>query len=462
MRHIRQDWKSTLGAGVLAAALVFTSGACTFTGLLEVEDPDIIEPDALNNLQGADATYLGALADFTLAKDGGNGSRAAFQGGIGILQAGGWFTDEFRFGGTPPSTREMDLRNVQTDNPQWGNVYLLLHRARIASIQGADRLIELVATPAADSRIGELYAIAAYSVGLLGENYCSGVPFGTQLPEIVNGTPETTTQIFDRGLSLVALAEGFTAGDAAIANLVAVTKGRLLLNQGMYAAAATAVAAVPTSFAYFTFHSVATARQENRMFDETFAFERLAVSDNEAINGLNFATANDPRVPVIFPDVDGDGIVDLSVFDRNTPMYQYAIWNSNAVPVLTSDGFEARMIEAEAALQAGGVAAWLGFLNAARADAAAPAGLGVLVDPGTAAGRVDLMFRERAFWMFATGHRVGDFRRLSRQYGRDPETVWPTGPYHKDNLTIGTLVNLPIPDSEMNNPNSTGCIDLLP
>ena len=77
-------------------------------------------------------------------------------------------------------------------------------------------------------------------------------------------------------------------------------------------------------------------------------------------------------------------------------------------------------------------------------------------------GREDLMFRERAFWMFATGHRVGDLRRLSRQYGRDPETVWPTGPYHKDNLIIGSLVNLPIPDSELNNPNSSGCIDLLP
>ena len=93
-------------------------------------------------------------------------------------------------------------------------------------------MIELVPTPAADSRIGELYAVAAYSVGLLGENYCSGVPFGTQVPEIVNGTPETTTEIFNRALGHLVTADGFGAGDASILNLIAVTRGRLLTNLG--------------------------------------------------------------------------------------------------------------------------------------------------------------------------------------------------------------------------------------
>lgn len=446
MRHKGQDWKSTLGAGMLAATLVLTSGACTFTGLLDVEDPDIIEPGALNNLLGAEATYLGALFDFTVAKDD------------GVIPAVGLFSDEFTWaGGGGPTTREMDLRDVQTDNPQWEGMYLDIHRARVAAVQAADRLIDLVAAPAADSRIGELYAIAAYSVGLLGENYCSGVPFGTIAPELVNGIPETTTEIFERALNHLADADGFTAGDAAVANLVAVTRGRVLVNLGRYSEAATAVASVPTDFEYLTFHSETTPRQENLGFDFTFIFEVLAVSDNEGINGLNFATANDPRVPIVFPDRDGDGIVDFSRSDRETPMYQYAIWNSRSAPMMTSNGFEARMIEAEAAL--GTPATWLAILNAARADPAAPAGLAPLADPGTTAGRVDLMFRERAFWLFATGHRVGDLRRLTRQYGRDPETVWPTGAYHKDNLTRGTLVNLPIPDSELNNPNFTGCLD---
>jgi hypothetical protein len=46
-----------------------------------------------------------------------------------------------------------------------------------------------------------------------------------------------------------------------------------------------------------------------------------------------------------------------------------------------------------------------------------------------------------------------------RQYHRDPETVFPTGPYHKDNLTIGRDQNIVIPDAERNNPNFKGCLD---
>jgi hypothetical protein len=68
------------------------------------------------------------------------------------------------------------------------------------------------------------------------------------------------------------------------------------------------------------------------------------------------------------------------------------------------------------------------------------------------------MFRERAFWLFGTGHRLGDLRRLVRQYGRGSETVFPTGNYFKGGL-YGTDVNIPVPFEERNNPNFTGCLD---
>jgi hypothetical protein len=86
-------------------------------------------------------------------------------------------------------------------------------------------------------------------------------------------------------------------------------------------------------------------------------------------------------------------------------------------------------------------------------------GLDPLATPGDAITATDLLFRERAFWLFATGHRLGDLRRLIRQYGRDPETVFPTGEYYKGGLTYGVDVNLPLPRREENNPNVTGCLD---
>ena len=82
-----------------------------------------------------------------------------------------------------------------------------------------------------------------------------------------------------------------------------------------------------------------------------------------------------------------------------------------------------------------------------------------VADPGSLDARVDLLFHERAFSMFATSHRLGDMRRLVRQYGRDAESVFPTGNYHKDGLKFGTDVNFIVPAPERNNPKFTGCID---
>jgi starch-binding outer membrane protein, SusD/RagB family len=47
----------------------------------------------------------------------------------------------------------------------------------------------------------------------------------------------------------------------------------------------------------------------------------------------------------------------------------------------------------------------------------------------TQAQRVDLHFQERAFWLWLTGQRLSDMRRLVRQYNRPQETVFPTGTF---------------------------------
>ena len=114
-----------------------------------------------------------------------------------------------------------------------------------------------------------------------------------------------------------------------------------------------------------------------------------------------------------------------------------------------ASGVEARLIEAEAALQAVDIPGWIANLDAARV----PFAMGGVVDPGNTAAREDLMMRERAFAMFSTGHRLGDMRRLVRQYGRQRSDVFPSGAYHKDNLTRGIQMSFVIPASEENNPN---------
>ena len=117
------------------------------------------------------------------------------------------------------------------------------------------------------------------------------------------------------------------------------------------------------------------------------------------------------------------------------------------------------MIEAEAQLAAGNAPGALATLNAARTTVT---GLTPLVDAGTADARVNQLFRERAIWLFGRGYRLGDMRRLIRQYGRTAAQVFPVGAWHKGG-NYGTDVNFPVPQAEQNNPNlpsgASTCLD---
>jgi hypothetical protein len=127
-------------------------------------------------------------------------------------------------------------------------------------------------------------------------------------------------------------------------------------------------------------------------------------------------------------------------------------------PATIADGIEARLIEAEATLKAGDPAGALTALNALRSDAAVlalrgyPAGSlpPLTLQVGTTA-QVDQLFKERAYWLFLTSHRLGDLRRLIWQYGRTANSVFPIGPYFKGG-NYGTDVNSPVPQQEQNNP----------
>ena len=77
-----------------------------------------------------------------------------------------------------------------------------------------------------------------------------------------------------------------------------------------------------------------------------------------------------------------------------------------------------------------------------------------LVDPGTDDARLQLLFRERGFWLFLTGTRLGDLRRLVRDYGLAAEEVYPSGAYVQGG-EHGADVVFEIDFDETNNPNYT-------
>ena len=444
-------WAHRLARLAVAAGLLAGAG-CSPTDVLDISDPDIINPGDVQSAAGADAVRNGALARFNEATSGGAiGSESLFA-------YGGLFADEWINGDSFVARWEIDRREISVDNNQLVLTNRILHRTRMAAAQAVDLLGEF-APEAPAWQVAEMHMVQAYVTNLLAEHYCDGLVFS----ELVDGTeqygaPITTDSAYKRALTHVdaglALTLGATANDTRVLNALRLTRGRILMNLGRPVEAAAAVTAVPTSFAYTMFHSQTT--NQNQFWALNNNSRRYSVANNEGGNGLNFASANDPRVPICAggsTPCRAIGATNTTRDDLGTPFNVQMIWGARDASVRIMQGVDARMIEAEAAIHpanpARNPAAALAILNAARTTVT---GLAPLTLAATPAAQVDQLFRERAFWQFSRGYRTGDLRRLIRQYGRTAETVFPTGAWHKSG-NYGTDVNMPIPFHETNNPN---------
>ncbi len=426
---------------LLVAALAVSAGC----GLLDTDQPNIVEPDDVESEAGALARRDGAISDFAFAQDG---DGTLFEDGHILLS--GLMADEFMLSTTPPTEQEVDQRRVFENNGTVYDMFHNLHRARAATEAAATALRDLRAEPDADNFIGEMLSLAGFTYLYFGESFCSGVPFSRlQGDQIVYGEPQTTDEMFQTAVARfdAALAEpGVVAEEEPqITYLAAVGKGRALLDRGLFADAAAAVAGVPTEFQYVTEHADSPLRLQNAIYSYSIGW-LWSVSDLEGDVGLPFRTAEDPRVP--FFDEESAGL------DNTTPQFTLLKYPDFSASVVVADGIEARLIEAEAALQGADLGGMTTILN----DLRAGQGLDPLGVPGSQDEGVDLLFSERAFWMFATGHRLGDMRRLIRQYRRSADQVFPSGVYLKGG-SYGDDVNLPLPQEEGNNPNFAGCID---
>jgi hypothetical protein len=422
---------------------------------LAVTDPDIITPGSLTGEVGLQTLRNGALRDFVVGYQGTQQTDAQ-------VMTAGLLTDEWRHNGTFTTRAEVELRKIATDNGTLSGVYLILHQARVSLEDAAATLAEDGTDPASDQRIPEMMALAGYTYLAFASNYCNGVPFSRLTPdELVFGEPETNVQAYDRAIAQFDAAMAHGAATGAIVNLARIGKGRALLGKGDMAGAAGAVSAVPTDFAWFTEHSNNTGEERNTIFEFTKNIGRWGIPDSsEGINGIDFVAADDPRITRHF---QAGGAFDTSYPDQ----WQYDNVNSRSDRMRLATGIEARLIEAENQLATGGN--WLTTLNDLRANWTAlgldgilngdgSRSLAPLTDPGTPDARIDMVFDERAFWLYTQNTRLYDLRRLVRQYGRDRESVYPTGPYFKGgNYDID--IWLPVPEQEQNNPNFVQCMD---
>jgi hypothetical protein len=359
--------------------------------------------------------------------------------------------------------------NAVGEDSRGGNSYqdLQLVRGRTNDAIGALTKYDSAASPALR---GEMYALQGYAEVMLAELFCSGVPLSTFDFEgdFTYRPGSTQQQVYQDAIVKFDSAIALSSDSTHILNLARVGLGRTYLDLGDYTNAAAAVDSVPDDFRYQLSIQWSTGGSLNYLNDVA------TVSDNEGTNGVPFITSNDPRSMDLASIFDSQRGVQLYFPQK----YSAGLQEPNYSPVTVADGVEARLIQAEAALNTGDPS-WLTILNALRTTSttctvqtmpcSAPAGTGgvadlpLLVDPGSSAGdtaRVNLLFTERAYWLYLTGHRQGDLRRLIRNYHRDQNTVYPTGPYLAPGQGVyGTDVTVPIPASENPNPYFHGCLD---
>jgi hypothetical protein len=462
-----------VAAGLFASALALAaacSGSVT-DALLTATDPDIINPSDVSSIDGAEGVRLGVLRRLvTLTAE-----PVANLEGVWFM--GGLLTDEWKSGDTFVQRDETDKRTVALDNSIVTAGYRYIHRTRISANLAIDALRKFppVSVPARTAYVAQMQWIRGYAAVLSAENFCNGQPFSDgSTGVIVEGPAVSVAEAFQKAIvdadsaigTVGAATDTLNTRQLRAARLV---KARALMGLGgaaNYAAARALAATVPTSYAYNVYFSQVSVL--NGIWSLNNNAKRYVVGDSvegtaRIVNAIPFKSANDPRVPT-----SGTG----RAFDTATPFTQQLIWASAGTPAGSEDpiavlnGIDARLIEAEVALSQGDVPTWLGILNTLRTGPTqisaglTVSGMPLLVAPALPADQLSLQFREKAFWTFGRGERLGDMRRLVRQYQRPQDQVFPTGTFNPNKGgTFGTDVNLPVPQAEQNNSQFSSCTD---
>jgi hypothetical protein len=433
--------------------------------LLAPQQPGVLGPGdiASAGAAGAEALRIGAI-----------GGLQSFVGGGNVNQENIWMlsdllTDVWKSGDTFLERNETDQRAIQSSNGVWASAYQTAHRARGFARDAAAALA--ASLPGQPGEQGEMWFIMGFTELQISQDFCNGTPFSITVNGVPQYQPGITNQAgFQLAIthldSALALAAGTDSVAPRVKQAALVAKAEALVDLGKFSDAAALVpaSAVPTSFQYAMTFSQPTVSNEIWSLNASQSSARYVVGDSFDLSGrinnaLPFASANDPRVPI-----SGGSTTNAKTpaIDKATP-WVGAFWTARTQPIIVVSGLDARLIEAEAKLNAGDYAGMMSILNALRATPPSlgpitPKAMAALPAPATKDDAITVFFREKAFWQFGRGQRLSDLRRLVRQYGRSADAVFPTGTFHKGG-TYSADVNAPVPDLEKSNPLFTGCID---
>lgn len=330
---------------------------------------------------------------------------------------------------------------------------------RIRSIASLARIaLEVYAPESLPSERGEMYIYEALANVMLADLYCSGIPLSTvDFNQDYTYRPGSRTiDVYKNAVSLFDSALKLTVQDPKLTALAQVGKARALLALGNVMDAAVTVRGISQDFQFEMPVFVASNGSTSLRLTTS------SIGDRKGEIGLPFISAKDPRISV--------------------ELYTGGVWvPKSQSEILIASYVEAKLIEAESLIQVEDES-FIDVLNDLRTDGTfmvqdgdtiynagtgKVTGLRPLQDPAVEtipAGqtaldvRIDLLMEERAFWLFLTGHRQGDLRRLIRNYGRSVENVYPRGKSKGGFGGYDAYVDVPVPTTERFNPHFFGCL----
>src|SRR5687767_1244191 len=218
MRREMNAW-SRAGVRALAAAGLLAIAACDLTdSLLEVKDPDLINPEDVENAEGAIALANGAM-DFFRNLTGGAESTWLF---------GGLLADEWSTSSTFVQNDETDKRTIKTDNSIITTMFRDLSRTRLAADLAIRGLRQYRPDPA--RTIADVYFARGFAEMQMAQDFCNGIPLSRiEGDEVIPGVPLPVDSVFRRAIA---------SYDSAIATATATDSATVTIRRGALVAKA--------------------------------------------------------------------------------------------------------------------------------------------------------------------------------------------------------------------------------
>lgn len=426
---------------------------CSLNSLFDVDNIETereIDRGVINSRSGAMLLYNGMIRSFAGAISATSRSVAIFTDELSTIRLAGSYDLDSR-------TPSMGSDGVERMN--FGSPYNVWQAARTSASQ-ARSLLRMFSDSHDSVMISNTYVVEGFSILMLGETMCSGVPLSMVSVDgdVSYGERLSTEQLMNRAISLFDSALYVSHDSIPIITLAKIGKARAWLAIGQVDSAFYAVQQISNSDTYVVQFNMGITG--GGFWTGTGNNNDVQIINNEGVVGLKWlgdsAVRQDPRVPVVTQNINGQ-----LVFSNPYKQRKYEGGNVNFV---VANGIQARLIEAEYYLnnvESMGDS-WLGSLNELRSSI----GLADTTDPGDFRSQTNLLFKERAFWLYLTGSRLGDMRRLVREYGMPPGAVYPVGAYVNASYSYPSYQDVYVfspPEVEMDqNSSYKGCLNTNP